>query len=206
MKKVLTVFIAFALIGVAHSQNVGIGTNTPGSKLEVAGGIKVSDSVYIGGQLRITSGSPGAGKVLTSDADGVANWAGLSKEYAYVYNTSAKLIAAGGAVNFETNGPISSGITHTPGSSFIFVNTTGVYKIEFSVSGTTANQFDISVGGSRYGSASASQQNTGFLIVNLTAGSVILLNNSSASSSVNLAANTGGTLEAVNASILITQL
>ena len=43
--------------------NVGIGTTTPpGAKLEVAG------------QVKITGGSPGAGKVLTSDASGLASW------------------------------------------------------------------------------------------------------------------------------------
>jgi hypothetical protein len=42
--------------------NVGIGTATPDAKLEVAG------------QIKITGGSPGAGKVLTSDAAGLASW------------------------------------------------------------------------------------------------------------------------------------
>ena len=42
---------------------VGIGTNAPGAKLEVAG------------QIKITGGSPGAGKILTSDASGLASWA-----------------------------------------------------------------------------------------------------------------------------------
>ena len=41
---------------------VGIGTSTPGAKLEVAG------------QVKITGGVPGAGKVLTSDATGLATW------------------------------------------------------------------------------------------------------------------------------------
>lgn len=41
---------------------VGIGTASPGAKLEVAG------------QIKITGGSPGAGKVLTSDASGLATW------------------------------------------------------------------------------------------------------------------------------------
>ncbi|MEK7647103.1 MAG: tail fiber domain-containing protein [Patescibacteria group bacterium] len=42
--------------------NVGIGTANPGAKLEVAG------------QIKITGGTPGANKVLTSDASGLASW------------------------------------------------------------------------------------------------------------------------------------
>ena len=42
--------------------NVGIGTTTPDAKLEVDG------------QVKITGGSPGVGKVLTSDAAGLASW------------------------------------------------------------------------------------------------------------------------------------
>ncbi len=44
------------------SGNIGIGTAAPGTKLEVAG------------QVKITGGTPGAGKVLTSDAAGLATW------------------------------------------------------------------------------------------------------------------------------------
>lgn len=44
------------------SGNVGVGTSNPLAKLDVAG------------QVRITGGSPAAGKVLTSDASGVATW------------------------------------------------------------------------------------------------------------------------------------
>ena len=42
--------------------NIGIGTTTPGAKLDIAG------------QVKITGGSPGAGKVLTSDVTGLASW------------------------------------------------------------------------------------------------------------------------------------
>jgi hypothetical protein len=42
--------------------SVGIGVADPDAKLEVAG------------QVKITGGSPGAGRVLTSDADGLAIW------------------------------------------------------------------------------------------------------------------------------------
>jgi len=47
---------------ITGAGNVGIGTATPGTKLEVAG------------QVKITGGVPGAGKVLTSDAAGLATW------------------------------------------------------------------------------------------------------------------------------------
>lgn len=43
--------------------NVGIGTTTPGAKLEV------------NGQIKITGGAPFPGRVLTSDANGLASWA-----------------------------------------------------------------------------------------------------------------------------------
>ncbi len=41
---------------------LGIGTNTPGAELEVSG------------QVKITGGTPGLGKVLTSDVNGLATW------------------------------------------------------------------------------------------------------------------------------------
>ncbi len=47
---------------IEPSGNVGIGITNPGAKLEVAG------------QVKITGGSPGDGRVLTSDADGLGNW------------------------------------------------------------------------------------------------------------------------------------
>lgn len=45
-----------------NTGNVGIGVAIPTAKLEV------------NGQLKITGGNPGAGKVLTSDASGLATW------------------------------------------------------------------------------------------------------------------------------------
>jgi hypothetical protein len=55
-----------------YGGNVGIGTNTPGSKLEIAG------------QIKITGGTPAVGQVLTSDGTGLATWeppAGNSSHY-----------------------------------------------------------------------------------------------------------------------------
>lgn len=49
---------------VLKNGNVGIGVANPATELEVAG------------QIKITGGGPGAGKVLTSDAIGLASWVG----------------------------------------------------------------------------------------------------------------------------------
>ncbi|MBL7765025.1 MAG: tail fiber domain-containing protein, partial [Chitinophagaceae bacterium] len=48
--------------GLHVADSVGIGTTNPTARLEVAG------------QVKITGGAPGAGKVLTSDANGLATW------------------------------------------------------------------------------------------------------------------------------------
>lgn len=151
------------------------------------------------------NGSNGA-----TGATGPTGSAGTS-EYAYIYNVSAQFNTLGSAVSFDSNGPMSSGITHNPGSSFIFINVSGVYKIEYSVSTTQTNQYSIylngvSVPGSRYGEGNTNTQNNGWVFVNVTAGDVIQLNNTGSSGSTNLPANTGGTLSAVNASVTITKL
>lgn len=64
--------------------NVGIGTASPGAKLEVAG------------QVKITGGTPGAGKILTSDATGLASWSIPSGSVASVFGRTGAVVAVSG--------------------------------------------------------------------------------------------------------------
>ncbi|MBI4310851.1 MAG: hypothetical protein HY681_03625 [Chloroflexi bacterium] len=64
------------LLTVLGSGNVGIGTTSPGAKLDVAGSIKIVD------------GNQGSGKVLASDANGLASWQNPSFQNFQVFDAS----------------------------------------------------------------------------------------------------------------------
>ena len=70
--------------------NVGIGTLTPGAKLDVAG------------QVKITGGVPGLGKVLTSDASGLASWETIANDGDWTISGSNMSSAVSGNVGIGT--------------------------------------------------------------------------------------------------------
>ncbi len=114
-------------------------------------------------------------------------------------------------VVFDTNGLLTSGFTHTPGSSAITVVNSGTYEIEFSVSGVEPNQFAVFLNGvpvssSVYGSGAGTQQNNGQVILALNAGDLVTVCNHSSAAAVTLQTLAGGTQTNVNASIVIRRL
>jgi hypothetical protein len=133
-------------------------------------------------------------------------------QYAYLYNAGVQTVAVEANVNLDTNGVMTSGITHTAGSASITLVNIGVYKVTFSVSGTETSQFALFNGatmvpGSLYGSGAGTQQNNGQAIVVTTiANAVLTLKNHTSSAAVGLPTAGGGTLANANASVLIQKL
>ena len=85
--------------------NVGIGTDNPGAKLEVSG------------QVKITGGTPEAGKVLTSDDTGLATWQTLEVSGTVLWTEI-------GENAYRSNGNVGIG-TDTPVGVLDLNSTTG---------------------------------------------------------------------------------
>jgi trimeric autotransporter adhesin len=100
---------------LANGGNVGIGTGTPAAKLDIAGNIQIAD------------GTQGAGKVLTSDANGLASWTtpgatpwSVSGNYIYGINTDSVGIGTatpGAKLDIEGGDAIINGVTVGKGQS-----------------------------------------------------------------------------------------
>lgn len=134
------------------AQKVGIGTTAPSNTLTVSGTADFTGNVGIGtiypstklhviGGVRLATGNEGAGKVLTSDANGNASWSplpsGISPGTA-LGNTpywngsswsvnSSNIYNAGGNVGIGTNNPMAK--LHLTGSMIIANGTQGAGKI-----------------------------------------------------------------------------
>ena len=114
-------FSGTSLFRINSNGNVGIGTTGPGAKLEVAG------------QVKITGGTPGLNKVLTSDATGLASWATPSLTGAGLTSGS---ILVGNASNIATPVAMTGDVT---------ISNTGVTTIG-SNAVTTTEITDLTVG------------------------------------------------------------
>ncbi len=134
-----------------------------------------------------------------------------SPQYAYIYNLAAETVPLEAAVSFDSNGVMSSGIAHAPGTPGIALVNAGTYAVTFSVSGTGSNQIALfvnggAVPGSVYGSGAGTQQNSGQAIVAIAAGDVLTVRNFTSSAAIGLATPIGGTQASTDASVMIEKL
>jgi hypothetical protein len=116
-----------------------------------------------------------------------------------------------GNVPFSTNGEISGAITHTPGSTDIVIAESGVFEITFSIQADRVNQFalflnDALIPGSIYSMEASNLNNSGRVIVSITAPSTLNLRNHTSFRPVSLLTRIGGTQNQVNASVRIIRL
>ena len=158
------------------------------------------------------TGSTGpAGPTGPTGATGPQGPANGLSQYGYIYNLGAQIVPLESDISFDTNGVLTTGITHTPGTSQIHVINTGDYMITFSVSSVQPDQFalfvnGVQVTGTVYGSGAGTQQNNGQAIITLGANDVLTLRNHTSSAGVTLQTLAGGTQTNVNASIIIEKL
>lgn len=87
----LSIAAALTMPQLLKAQNVGIGTATPAATLDVNGNVKIS------------GGTPGAGKVLTSDANGVATWSAAGVVQPNTFVLSDNVADANLLINGYTN-------------------------------------------------------------------------------------------------------
>ena len=132
-------------------------------------------------------------------------------QYAYVYNVAAEAVAVEADIAFDSNGTLTSGITHVAGATGVTFVTAGIYKITFSVSATGVSQIGLFINGalvpgSNYGSGAGTQQNTGQVILAVAAADVLTVRNHTTGAAVGLPAAVGGTQQTTNASVAIEQL
>ena len=121
---------------IREDGDVGIATSDPQAKL------------HVNGSLRISNGSQGAGKVLTSDANGTATWQTPPSSQAMLRNDVA-YIFSGSTVVFNFSNSLFNSIT---GSSFSGTSLTlpqGVYEIESELALNTNSsvEWNLRVGG-----------------------------------------------------------
>ena len=160
------------------------------------------------------AGVPGpagpAGAQGTTAPQGAAGTSAVSA-YAYIYNLTSRVVAVEADVLFDFNGPLTAGVTHTPGSAAVNIVDAGTYRVTYSTSTTEPSQFALTVNGAPapetvYGSGAGTQQNDGQAILTLGAGDTLTLRNHTSAAAVTLQPLAGGTQGNVNASLVIERL
>jgi hypothetical protein len=131
---------------VKGNGNVGIGTNNPGAKLEVAGSLKITD------------GTQGAGKVLTSNASGNASWANAAYGNTERFQFKFRSVSTLSSPVLTTKYNFGTATANSPFADRVIVNInkSGLYHFDlhidqssgsdYSVTSATPNMLEIQYG------------------------------------------------------------
>lgn len=130
-------------------------------------------------------------------------------QFGYVYNVQPvevpQIVVVEAPVVFSSNGALSPGIVHVPGTAPIVVTVGGTYEVLFSITSVEPNQFTLFVNGvpqvgTTYGNALGGQT-SGMAQLAIPTGGIVTLVNHTSTTSVTLENFAGGIQRNVNASI-----
>ncbi len=136
---------------------------------------------------------------------------GRVPQYAFIYNISEQTIPIGANVPFDTNGIITAGISHLPGSEEVHFHVDGDYQIIFLLVAHDIAQFGLFLNnrllpGSIHGVGTSNAINSGFVIEAITAPSVLTLRNYHSFTPVLFTIDQGGIENTINASLRINKV
>jgi hypothetical protein len=120
-------------------KKVGIGISSPDSTLDlngnliVRGGARIGSDFKVQGNVNLSSGNPGIGKVLTSDADGNASWqssigGNLNSGFSATLNTVT--VPSGEITKINLLGTFDDGSNFNPGTSEYTAPSSGLYRFD----------------------------------------------------------------------------
>ncbi len=130
-----------------NATKVGIGTNNPTERLEVKGNIKIDGTLKLqNGTLKITDGTEGVGKILTSDASGNATWTSYpqlsNNAYADTYATNTQVLDPWNPIVFGASSTLQNITVNT---NNVQVVKAGTYRVTFAVAVQKTAGSDVNV-------------------------------------------------------------
>lgn len=149
--------------GVNNSSDNKLYIENSSSDTPLIGGDFSTDQVDINGTIKITGGTPGNGKVLTSDADGLASWEDnaaateINDLSDAVYNGSDLFLGDGAGTN---NSGSNSGVAL--GKNALNANTTSDFNtaIGYGSLDVTTGERNTAVGSNSLGANTSGERNT----------------------------------------------
>ncbi len=180
--------MAFSTIGIGQatpskrmvidgSGNIGIGISAPTAKLE------------INGQIKITGGAPGVGKVLTSDVNGLATWQSSSSGWGLGGNTGTVDGAIGTGTNYigtQDNVPLNFIVNNFKSGR---IDPSGPTFFGYKAGSSNSNSFSTGIGNQALELNTTGAENTAVgystLAVNVNGSYNVAIGKSSLTSNVN---------------------